>query len=132
MSRSMLYECTAQSQIELLKRCNRTLKCDGNWACLNQYCSDEVLSCDSSLQALGSEDVIIFTPDNENLITCLPLLNCVDDCYSDLCIQDCFNSASGEAIREYSALSECSTGAGCYTSTCMQNECPEEVEACID
>ena len=122
----------AQNRFNLLLQCDQTLQCEGDWDCLNRYCFDEVAQCDPTLSILDGDDPNLWVEKDESLLSCLPLLNCVQNCLSSSCVQDCYQSASNEGITEYNNLSTCSESFGCSDSTCMQEKCPEEVLSCIN
>ena len=121
----------AQAQLESLAACDALLKCEGEWGCLKRYCDDELRQCDSSLATFEDDAPRIFKP-NASLMRCMPLVDCVEGCETDFCVQDCFQSASGEAIELYGALMECAQELGCGAMSCAQHLCPDETEACAD
>ena len=69
---------------------------------------------------------------DEPPLGCLPLLNCVEDCFSDRCVEGCYGAASDTAIAAYTDLMSCTGDVGCEEVSCSQELCPDEVAACIE
>lgn len=106
--------------------------CNPEWAGNGQLSDGDIKTVRSAYSSLIEDDDLVINEPSEPLIGCLPLLNCIEDCVFEACVQECYQAASGEVIDQYQDLMSCAQSAGCYVVDCLQDVCPDETQACID
>ena len=95
-----------------------------------QACAD--MNCPTELEAC-------FGPVMTGDLTCDEVFTCFDTCPVDgmgnpdqMCLQDCFNSGSAAAQQQYNDIVACNTTNMCMgDGTCLQTNCPTELDACF-
>ncbi len=88
--------------------------------CLNERCGDEWLACRS--------DAVENAP-----LTCGELTNCIAGCEGEQsCREACGRQSSADAITSYNALLACSADHQCADSTCLEQNCANELSACFE
>ena len=109
----------AQSQAIAVSECLRASCPEGDQACIDENCTDEIQAC--------------FGPPVN--LTCAQLNDCFQACPPDdqACYEDCFERASNQAQTAYADLVECAEQSCPMGDTmCLEDECGDELDACFD
>lgn len=102
--------------------CAQDSGCNGNSACINSACADEIAIC------LGEE------PADSGLLDCDGFNDCLGDCGTDLfCQLECQIAASGVALADHQAVLDCADLFFCDYSdtTCLETNCMSQLEVCF-
>jgi hypothetical protein len=108
-----------------LAMCAENSGCNGNSACINSVCSNEITTCQT-------------VDNNDALLTCSEYNDCLGACNGDLfCQLACDETASGQALSDHGAIFDCAALNFCTSLTgeldldCVDQNCADELATCF-
>jgi hypothetical protein len=108
-----------------LAMCAENSGCNGNSACINSVCSNEINTCQT-------------VDNNDALLTCSEYNDCLGACNGDLfCQFACDETASGQALADHAAIFDCAALNFCTSLTgeldidCVNQNCADELATCF-
>jgi hypothetical protein len=79
-----------------------------------------------------AKEAIAPAPEGVGTMTCREVVEqCDSQCSDPLCINRCTGEGTQEAQGQHAALLDCGQRAGCTDQACMEQNCPNEIAACM-
>jgi hypothetical protein len=79
-----------------------------------------------------AKEAIAPAPEGVGTLSCREVVEqCDSQCGDPLCVNRCTGEGTQEAQGQHSALLECGQHNGCTDQPCMEQQCPNEIAACM-
>jgi hypothetical protein len=79
-----------------------------------------------------AREAIAPAPDTVGTMTCRDVVEqCDSQCGDPFCVNKCTNEGNQEAQGQHAALLDCGQQHGCTDQACMEQNCPNEIAACM-
>lgn len=79
-----------------------------------------------------AKEAIAPTPEGGGTLTCREIAEqCDSQCSDPLCLNNCTSQGTAEAAPQHAALLDCGQRNGCSDQSCMQANCPQEIQTCM-
>jgi hypothetical protein len=80
-----------------------------------------------------AKEAIAPAPDTVGTLSCREVVEqCDSQCGDPFCVNKCTNEGNQEAQGQHAALLDCGQRAGCTDQACMEQNCPNEIAACMN
>lgn len=127
-----LSEPAEYNEFITLSLCAQNSGCNGNSACINSACANEIAICQDTQDNQNGGD------NGSQLMDCDEFNSCLGDCAGDIfCGLDCEIRASGLALSQHRDILDCAELNGCLDlfgnldNDCVDRSCASQLDACF-